>query len=92
MKGCGRQPGGEHVRDFGICPASLEIRLDGVHGGANAGRACWVVAGTFCRGEVQGTFGQKYENCETCDFYQTVRREELPGFTLAAVLLQRLQG
>jgi two-component system NtrC family sensor kinase len=41
------------------------------------GRACWVVAGTFCEGKVQGTFAQKYENCEKCDFYQGVVRKEI---------------
>ncbi len=34
------------------------------------GRVCWVVAGTFCEGKVQGTFAQKYEDCRKCDFYQ----------------------
>jgi hypothetical protein len=38
------------------------------------GRVCWVVAGTFCEGKVQGTFAQKYENCGKCDFYQTVKK------------------
>lgn len=37
------------------------------------GRVCWVVAGTFCEGKVQGTFAQKYEDCGKCDFYRTVR-------------------
>lgn len=36
----------------------------------NFGRICWVVAGTFCEGKVQGTFAQKYEDCEKCEFYQ----------------------
>ncbi len=38
------------------------------------GRVCWVVAGTFCEGKVQGTFAQKYENCGKCDFYQSVKK------------------
>ncbi len=31
---------------------------------------CWEVAGTFCRGEVQGTFAQKLKNCRDCEVYQ----------------------
>ncbi len=31
---------------------------------------CWLVAGTFCRGEVQGHFAQKLGNCAKCEVYQ----------------------
>ena len=40
----------------------------------NFGKVCWVVAGTFCEGKVQGTFAQKYEDCRKCDFYQTAKK------------------
>lgn len=43
----------------------------------NFGRACWVVAGTFCEGKVQGTFAQKYEDCRKCEFYQKVINKEI---------------
>ena len=36
------------------------------------GRICWVVAGTFCQGKIQGTFAQKIEDCKKCRFYQMV--------------------
>lgn len=39
----------------------------------NFGRVCWVVAGTFCEGKVQGTFAQKSEDCKKCEFYQKMR-------------------
>lgn len=32
---------------------------------------CWLVAGTFCRGEVQGKFAQKLGSCSKCTIYQT---------------------
>ena len=90
FKKCGREPGGAHVHDLGICPATEEKRLDGEHEGKNAGRSCWVMAGTLCKGEVQGTFAQKYKNCEICDFYKLVKAEEFPRFTLSAVLMRKL--
>lgn len=31
---------------------------------------CWLLAGTFCRGEVQGRFAQKLGNCAKCEVYQ----------------------
>ena len=92
FKRCGRQPGGIHEHDLGRRPATMEEKLDAVHGGRNAGRACWVVAGTLCKGEIQGTFAQKFGNCEACDFYRKVRQEEFPLFQLSAQLLSRLRN
>jgi len=31
---------------------------------------CWKIAGTYCKGEVQGTFAQKYESCIECDVFK----------------------
>ena len=88
FKKCGREPGG-HNTEHGVCPAAVDTNLDGSHDGKNAGRACWVVAGTLCEGEVQGTFAKKYVGCEQCDFYQAVVEEE--GFNCKHIffLLQK---
>jgi hypothetical protein len=90
-KNCGREPDGARVKELGICPVAVEMRLDGVHGGSCAGRACWVVAGSLCGGTVQGTFAMKFENCEDCDFYAAVREEEFPAFQYSSTLLARLR-
>jgi hypothetical protein len=87
VKKCGREPGGPRAHDLGICPATQEIRLNGIHEGRNAGRSCWVLAGTLCGGAVQGTFAQKYKNCQACDFYEQVKKQEFPGFKLSMELL-----
>jgi two-component system NtrC family sensor kinase len=42
----------------------------------NFGRTCWVVAGTFCQGKVQGTFAQKCEDCNKCEFHHKVMSGE----------------
>jgi hypothetical protein len=91
VKGCGREPGGKKAEELGVCPAATEKGLGGVHGGKNAGRACWVVAGTFCKGEVQGTFAQKYRDCNLCDFFRQVRQEEGSEYETSLVLLKRLK-
>lgn len=88
---CGREPGGEKAKEHGVCPAATDERLAGVHGGKNAGRACWVVAGTFCEGLVQGTFAQKYRDCTTCKFYRQVKREEGAGYQTSLILLKKLK-
>lgn len=91
VRNCGRQDGGARVHDLGVCPASQERKLDGIHGGTNAGRACWVVAGTLCGGEVQSSFAKKFGNCQNCDFYKSVQTEEFPTFKMSIVLLARMQ-
>ena len=89
---CGRESGGANAKKLGICPAATEERLNGVHGGKNAGRTWWVVVGTFCEGEPQGTFAQRYDTCGKCDFYKFVLQEEgAQHFELVATLLERLK-
>ena len=90
MKKCGREPGGNNIELLGLCPAALEKRLDGVHGGKHAGRACWMIAGTFCQGQIQGMFAKKIRTCKDCDFYQRVRIKEGTDFIPSSILLRRL--
>ncbi len=88
---CGRGPGELLSGKMGACPVATEKRLDGKHGGLQAGRACWVVAGTFCGGKVQGTFAKKFNACKTCIFYKKVQEEEGANFQKPFVLLKRLK-
>jgi hypothetical protein len=83
---CGRETGGRNAVEKGICPAAVSDRYDGVHAGKNAGRACWAVAGTFCRGESQGTFAQKFRDCRACEFYKVVVEEEGSNFQFTATI------
>ena len=92
FKKCGRELGGEKISDLGECPASAEKRLNGVHGGTNAGRACWIVAGTFCKGEIQGVFAKKYDTCIECDFYRKVQKENFNNFQITLTLSKRING
>jgi hypothetical protein len=87
---CGREPGGENADEMGVCPAATYERLDGIHRGRNAGRVCWIVAGTMCGGDVQGTFANKYKDCRECSFYQLVREEEGSQFLVTIELITRL--
>lgn len=87
---CGRQPGGEHAHELGVCPAALETKCDRANHGANGGRVCWLVSGTRCGGEVQGTFAQKLASCANCSFYQQVREEEGPNCEQESELLMTL--
>lgn len=89
---CGRQPGGHKVHELGVCPAPAEQLLNGIHGGKNAGRACWVVAGSLCNGKVQGIHAKKLLNCWQCEFMISVQQEEEStsvGFLQTRILMER---
>lgn len=89
-KKCGREPGGVKALELGACPAAVDQRLNGVNSGVNGGRACWVLAGTFCGGKVQGIFAMKMHNCVWCEFYQNVHKEEAADFMYAKDCLAML--
>lgn len=76
FKKCGREPGGDNVALFGICPATVEKTADGINSGTMGGRICWAVSGTYCRGKVQGIFAAKITSCASCAFFNQVDREE----------------
>ena len=82
-KKCGRQPGGARQRT-GHLPGHNVRDLNGAHGGQNAGRACWVIAGSLCGGKIQGTYALKLNNCWRCDFMNAVKQEEEPYVSSAS--------
>ena len=88
---CGRHSDSEDEQYALSCPAAADKRLSGVHGGVNAGRACWVVAGTSCKGEARGAYVHKFKSCRVCDFYLKVREEEGSSFQSSAELLSILE-
>ena len=81
-KECGREPGGVNVDHLGICPATVRGNGEKINGGKLRGRICWAVTGTFCGGEIQGTFAQKEITCLDCPFFITVEQEEGTAFEL----------
>ena len=86
---CGRQPGGENVEEFGICPAAVSGNYNGTNKGKFRGRFCWAVTGTFCEGDVQGTYAQKVMNCIHCKFLKHVNEEEGRDFKLTPKYFER---
>ena len=73
---CEWQPEGPKIDEIGVCPAVVDSRFNGLHGGKNAGRVCWMIAGTLCGGKVQGDYAQKHKSCIECEFYRLVKKEE----------------
>jgi hypothetical protein len=84
---CGKEVHGRLAGQEDICRAALESRLDGMHGGRSAGRACWVVGGTRCDGQAQHDYELRRQACASCAFYQAVKAEEGDFFLLPDEML-----
>jgi hypothetical protein len=78
-------------KQVNMCPACVDTRFDGIHGGICAGRACWVIEGTMCDGSVQGDFIDKYKQCGDCDFYEHVKKEEGNDLSPTVILLKQME-
>lgn len=42
---------------------------------------CWLIAGTFCCGEVQGQFAKKLNDCRLCEIYQRATADPVDEIT-----------
>lgn len=92
FKECGREKGGANVAELGVCPASIDKVLHGVHDGENCGRACWVMEGTLCAASVQGSFLEKFKKCIACNFFHEVEAQEGRDLKNAKDLLQIVEA
>lgn len=92
FKKCGREPGGKNTAELGVCPAAIDERFETLNGGKNAGRCCWMVVGTFCRGKVQGTYACKIATCLDCDFYIMVCSEEKGDLASLGLIIETYNG
>lgn len=81
IKQCGREPNGKNSK-LGVCPVFLAKDFDAINHGRLGGRICWFISGTFCDGEVQGTYAHKKLTCMTCEVYKQVKNEENNDFVL----------
>ncbi|MBI5869360.1 MAG: diguanylate cyclase [Actinobacteria bacterium] len=42
---------------------------------------CWLIAGTFCRGQVQGKFARKLKDCRLCEIYKAATADPVQEIT-----------
>jgi hypothetical protein len=90
FKHCGRGPAGK--KD---CAAANDDMFNGLHGGTNAGRACWVVAGTCGGVPATGMFAIVSRDCLRCDFFKLVENDEQgleTGFSVSKLGMMRMLG
>ncbi len=77
FKECGREPGGNNISELGVCAVSTHEKLNGIHGGINVGRCCWVLLNAcFTKTERPKNFNEHTARCSKCDFYTLVYESE----------------
>lgn len=68
---CSRGP----EQETAICPAASDRSFNGMNDGINAGRSCWLVAGTACKGSPSGIFAKGFKTCRNCDFFKKIHAQ-----------------
>jgi hypothetical protein len=92
FKNCGRESGGFNTGRLGVCPATTCTALTGFNHGECGGRSCWAIAGTLCKGNVQGTYAKKIKDCLKCDFYEIAKTEEGVDYQDSAKILKKMRA
>ncbi len=87
VKGCGQQRRGSKNR-LVKCPVPEMTSADGINGGKNAGRICWLIANTMCKGNGGSIFEEIIKTCGECDFYKLVKEEGGEAVTLSIETLR----
>jgi len=61
--------------DFYHCPPERRQTCSAFK--QNAGRKCWLVAGTLCGGSIQSAYAMKIGGCQKCEFYMKVMKRQI---------------
>ena len=72
----GRHRDGSGKEGCSQCPVPQMTNYDGINGGRNGGRACWIITGTLGDRDVQMTFSHKLATCLKCNVYIAIKEEE----------------
>jgi hypothetical protein len=73
---CGRGVGGDKVDELGVCPVATETFANGLKGGINRGRLCWVISGNGCKDNVKCSDLHHKNSCFQFEFRYKVTMEE----------------
>ncbi len=73
----GKFPGKRMPMNYVYCWEELDCKQTQCPSYLNREEKCWTVAGTFCKGEVQGVYAQKIGDCRQCVVFQKNSGDEL---------------
>jgi hypothetical protein len=75
---CGRHIGKDKTDKSDVCPVATAISADGLNGGVNGGRICWVIATTCSEKHIHCLNYKRKDPCFSCEFrYKVMMEEEL---------------
>lgn len=78
---CDREPGGKNVPERGVCAAASHPWPDGINGGINGGRTCWLVRNTQCMEALAEKSSGRQVECGNCEFRLLVEKEKNAGMS-----------
>jgi len=90
FKRCNSNTGNDRIKKSDVCPVFSKTALDGINGGKNGGRSCWLIPGTLCGSRIQRAIIPKSIACRLCDFKRHVLREENPHRIITDTFLTML--
>jgi hypothetical protein len=73
---CGREPGGKYKNKYETCPVSTKAVANGLNGGENGGRICWIIAESGCKCKVKCSVRNVRHSCFQCEFRYKIMAEE----------------
>lgn len=73
---CGREIGGNNADTRGVCPIAAETVANGLNGGINGGRLCWVIVENNYKDRVKCSDIHRGEFCFQCEFRYKVKMQE----------------
>jgi two-component system NtrC family sensor kinase len=73
----GKFPRKKMPMNYVYCWEELDCKQEDCPSYGNREEKCWTVAGTFCKGQVQGVHAQKIGDCRKCVVYQKNSGDEL---------------
>lgn len=73
---CGKEPVRDNGGKFETCPIASETLANGLNGGVNGGRICWVIAEVCCEHKVDPHNLQWKYSCFSCEFRFKVMTDE----------------
>ena len=72
---CGKCPS-KNGNKSSICPVASETSANGLNGGIDGGRLCWVITADGCMDKVKCSDLHQGDFCYQCEFRYKVKNEE----------------
>ena len=73
---CGKGPDTAGSNGHDICSVASAVIADGLNGGDNGGRICWVIAENYFKGSIHCSEKRIIHSCYACEFRYLVTMDE----------------